>query len=132
MEPGYRTPKDKNYYSSDLSKWIDENCTHEMTSINLDIFQLKRSCKKSRIIESKHSQEGMKYGQREALQHLANLFVRMKVKFIKVYIIYGDYPYEKARIVRLSDNKEASVNQEQLRKFLNFEYQELEDINCAD
>lgn len=116
----YRTEKDKNYYSSDLSKWIDEFCTHEMTSINLDIVQYKRSLNQLRFVEYKHSNEKMKWGQKELLILLS--------KLKPTYIICGDPPFESSEIIRISDNKTIWVNEEELKKFLNFEYVDIEDI----
>lgn len=130
----YRSDKDKNYFSSDLSKWINENCTKEMTSINLDIFQLKKSLKRCRVIESKHDNEGMKNGQESALGFLSNVFSMLTIPGgweIGVYVITGNYPYNNAVIKRLSDKKTVTVNSEQLRKFLNFEIVEIEGINVS-
>ena len=118
----YRDDEDRKYYSSDLSKWIDKNCTHEMTSINLDILQYKRSCGRFRFIEYKHSNEGMKTGQSEVLSKIS----RWNIPELEVYIIYGDYPFDDVKIKRVKDNKVISVNNEQLIKFLNFEIVDLE------
>jgi len=116
----YRTDKDLKYYSSDLSKWIDENCTHEMTSINMDIVQYKRSLGLSRNIEYKHNNEGMKGGQEELLR----IFSKDK----PTYLIRGDYPFKEAKIKRISDGKTITVDDDELRMFLNFELIDIEDI----
>lgn len=89
--------KNDNYYGSDLNKFIDENCTHEMTSINMDGLQIRWSKKRLRIYESKHTTESLGKGQLDAMTYLAKIFKQANLNgdgFIhEVCIIYADAPY---------------------------------------
>jgi len=53
----YRSEEEKIYFGSDLNKFVNENCSKEMTAINIDLLLYKRSKKHIRIIESKHKNE---------------------------------------------------------------------------
>ena len=64
----YRNTEEKNYYGSDLNKFVNEECSKEMTVINIDMLEYKRSLKKIRIIESKHNNERMPKSQEEILK----------------------------------------------------------------
>jgi len=113
------------YYGSELNKFIDENCSHEMTAMNIDLIMYKAYKKHIRIIESKHSNETMKTGQYKLLRLLANSIRPIGYKF-EVLIIYGNPPYDFVKIVNLCNNMETEVNKIQLINYLNFENIELD------
>lgn len=111
------------YYGSDLNEFVDKKCNHEMTAMNIDLIMYKALKKTIRIIESKHFNEGMKTGQEKLLRLLgrfSNDISKVTGLKFEVYIIYGNPPYEKAKIVRLFDNQSTLVNQNTLIGFLDF------------
>jgi len=120
--------KNDRYYGSDLNKFIDENCTHEMTSINIDCIQYRRSKNKLRIIESKHTNERpMKKGQKELLQLLARIFkylnkIQNKLSF-EICIVRGNDPYQNIEVINLINNKKFNIyGYEKIIKWLQFDY----------
>ena len=122
------------YYGSELNKLVDEECTRLMTANNIDLIQHKKSHKAVRIIESKHTTEGMKKGQHDLLKLLTSITTignnGESVSF-EVYIVYGDYPYETADVVRFVDEKRVTVNHAGLIDFLDFE-STFEDIDKSN
>lgn len=68
----YRSDEEKIYFGSDLNKFISENCSKEMTAINIDLLLYKRSKKHIRIIESKHENEKIPYSQNVKIINLTN------------------------------------------------------------
>ena len=129
--------KNENYYGSDLNEFIDLKCTRLMTAMNIDLIMHKKDKGMIRIIESKHSSERMKKGQKDLLYLLgrssALISSALGMKF-EVYIIYGDKPYNTAKIQNLSDGSDIVIDQKVLIKFLNFEimYDELRDLSIQD
>lgn len=128
-------PKNERYYGSDLNKFIDENCTHEMTAINIDCLLLKWSKKKLYILESKHSSErSMRKGQRSLLNFLAKILKNITacnlMEYIgwtfKAYIIIGDKPYDCLTVIDLIENKLFEVTgKDNVIKFLEMEDEEV-------
>ncbi len=121
----YRNIKELNYFGSDLNKYINKECSKEMTTINIDCLQYKRTKKTLRIIESKHSNEKMKGTQKEALDVLAKYFRILNLEqddiFFECYIVSADYPYEKARAHNLVTSETTVFNnQEDFKSFLEF------------
>jgi len=108
------------YYGSELNKFIDENCSHEMTAMNIDLIMYKAYKRHIRIIESKHSNEMMKIGQQRLLELLAKIIKPIGYKF-EVLIVYGNPPYDNTKIVNLTTGLETELNQQELIKYLNFE-----------
>lgn len=117
------------YYGSELNKFVNEKCNHEMTAINIDLIIYKASKSSIMIIESKHPNEGVGKGQYRLLKLLADSSesiaraigssTHRKFSF-NVYIIIGDYPFDNAKIIRLKDKKIIAVNQSGLISFLEF------------
>jgi hypothetical protein len=117
------------YYGSELNKFVDEKCSREMTAINIDLIIYKSSKSSIMIIESKHTNEKMGKGQLKLLKLLADsseliaeaigLSTNRKFNF-DVYVIIGDYPYDRSKIIRLKDKKSVVVNQLKLISFLEF------------
>ena len=135
-QEGYRRGKEVTYYGSDLNKWIAENCSREMTHINIDGLSHKRAKKIVRIIESKHSTEGMPKSQWDVLRLLAEYFLKINKRTVmfdhtfECYIVRGDHPYEIVEIKDLVNDKEFTLDNENLKKFLEFEdYQTIESLN---
>jgi 16S rRNA G966 N2-methylase RsmD len=116
--------KGDNYYGSELNKLVDLECTRLMTAMNIDLIMHKKSKSMIRIIESKHSNEGMKKGQKDLLELLGKraefIGAAIGVKF-EVYIVYGDPPYNTAKIVNLQSGDETIIDKQTLISFLNFE-----------
>jgi len=119
-----------NYYGSDLNKFIDENCFREMSCINIDCLLLKRSEKKIRIIESKHSKEKLPESQAEALTKLYELLKSSDHPWdAMVYLVRGDPPYEYVEITEWTpEQKTYTLTQKELIEWLEFK-KELKDFN---
>jgi len=128
--------KEARYYGSDLNKWIDENVSHNLTSINIDCMMVKIKKKKLRIIESKYPNEELKKGQRDALKILAAAFKlinevisrnpekvgRHRGWEFKVYLARGKPPYERLEITDLSNSKPFELKtKQQVAGWLSFE-----------
>lgn len=99
-EGEYRTVEELNYFGSDLNKFVNNECSKDMTTINVDCLQYKRDKKTLRVIESKHNNERMKFAQKEALKVLAWAFsllnsIQNEYKF-ECYIVSADHPYSEA------------------------------------
>jgi hypothetical protein len=109
MQDDYRTPEELKYYGSDLNKFINENCSKEMTAINMDLIIYKRSKRHIRIIESKHLNENIQISQKELLRILSTAsFLDYKYE---VFIVIGNPPdYEPVTIIDVTNNKEYHIN----------------------
>ncbi len=94
----YRTPDECRYYGSDLNKFIDKETSHEKTVNNIDCVIYKRSLRRLRLIESKHSAEGSPRTQDEVLSQLKwllNLANEMSPDLIcDIFKVWGNAPYE--------------------------------------
>jgi hypothetical protein len=116
------------YYGSDLNKFMDKECSREMTVNNIDCTQYKRAMKIWRIIESKHSNEGMKMGQKELItQVIPDIFNTINklgiLKYrLEAYIVRGEPPYKFVKIRNLLTNIVKELNHQQLIEFSNFNY----------
>ena len=142
-QEGYRRGEEVTYFGSDLNKWVDDFCTREMTHINIDGLSHKKSKKIVRIIESKHSDEGKRYGEHgmpqsqwDVLCLLAEYFSKINKRTVmfhhtfECYIVRGDFPYEVVEVKDLVNNKDFTLDNENLKKFLDFEdYQTIESLN---
>lgn len=124
----YRTDEEKRYYGSDLNKYLSE-LTKEMTVINLDTVQYKRSMNTLRIIESKHGNEKTGYGQKEVLDILADLFRWIlscpfipdrKIKQMGVYIVCGDYPFDKVIVKDLVEKRDYELTKDEFVQWAQF------------
>ncbi len=117
------------YYGSDLNKFVDEKCSHQMTCINIDGLFIKVAKKKLRIIESKHNNERMPTSQESALKTLNYIFKNSSAKYeTEVCKVEGDYPYiDGACVYRFGDGIKKYLNQKQLIEWLEFE-KELESF----
>ena len=132
----YRNVEEKNYFGADLNKYVHENCTKEMTVINIDFLSYKRSRQIIRIIESKHSKERMPRSQREILCILAKYFMKINKRHImydhtfECYIVRGDFPYEVVEVEDLVNDTKFTLDNENLKRFLEFkDYQTIESFN---
>lgn len=104
----------ENYYGSDLNKLVATKCRKDMVVNNIDLIINDYKNNKIRIIESKHGNEKMSKGQQILLGKLSKIG-------IDTYTVYGDEPYNEARIYSFQRNETKKVNREQLIKFLNNE-----------
>jgi len=118
-----------NYFNSELNKYIGEKLPKIMTSIDLDLFQVKKSRKIIRFAEYKHSNEKIGYQQSEALKRLAKMAIEInknKELFeewtMQVMIIRGNDPYDYIEITDLLTNKVYKVDDKiKINKFLTLE-----------
>ena len=106
-----------------------------MTHINIDGLSYKRSKKIVRIIESKHSKERMPPSQREILEIFASTFKKLNKRIVifdytfECYIIRGDHPYDISEVEDLVKGNKFNLNNENLKKFLEFEDYEIHSTN---
>ena len=111
--------------SRELNQFITDNCTKEMTSIDLDVCTLRWSKKHLRIIESKHTTEGTSKGQRQLYEFMADKFRDLIMTYdfkFEVMYIYGDPPYDSIWVEDLVNNKKFTITgRENVIKFLNME-----------
>ena len=123
----YRNTEEKNYFGADLNKFANENCSKQMTIINIDFLGYKRSKKIIRIIESKHSKERMPPSQREILEIFASIFKKLNKRIVifdytfECYIHRGDYPYGVSEIEDLVNDTKFLLDNENLKKFIDYE-----------
>ena len=122
----YRTTKrDYVYYNSDLNKFIGDVLPRIMTSIDCDLFQLKKSKKILRIGEYKHEEEKLGYQQNDALKEIARLFKwameRGYDRKLECVIIRSNYPFEKLTIFDFIAEKTFVVEGEDVKKYLTLE-----------
>jgi len=109
------------YYGSQLNKFIDDNCRHDMTAMNIDLIIYRAYNKHIRIIESKHTNEKIGIGQLNLLKKLSEQNKFSDCEF-EVLIIYGDEPYNDVVVHNLTKDEEYHLNKNQLIKYLNFEF----------
>ena len=110
------------YYGSELNRFIDEYCSHEMDSINIDCLQLKVAKKRIRFIEYKRSREKMPRSEIRVYNILKYLFSKVESEWnIELYIVRGDYPFETALVKDFTTGQEWKLNQDELIKWLNFD-----------
>ncbi len=108
----YRNEEEKAYFGSDLNKFVNENCSKEMTAVNIDLLLYKRSKKHIRIIESKHENEKIPDSQREILNILSTAVFRDH-KF-EVFLVMGNPPdYENVKITNLANGKTYRIKHKQ-------------------
>ncbi len=130
----YKNENELKYYGSALNKFVDKNCDHKMTAINVDLIIQKVYLKRLRLIESKNYNESMKRGQERLFRNflpklfkILNKTVIMDYKF-DIFLVRGNYPYDsKTAIECLISKKIKFVDKNELIKFLNFDL-EFEEI----
>ena len=131
----YRNEDEKNYFGSDLNKFTNEFCSKKMTAINIDFLGYKRSKKIVRIIESKHRREKTPTSQREVLEIFASVFKKLNKRIVifdytfECYIHRGDYPYNISQVEDLVNDTKFLLDNENLKKFLEFEDYEIHSSN---
>ena len=127
----YRNSEEMNYFGADLNKYANENCSKQMTIINIDYLSYKRSKKIVRIVESKHSKEKIPSSQREVLEIFASIFKKLNKRIVmfdykfECYIVRGDYPYDLSQIEDLVSGTTFLLDNENFNKFLEFEDYEI-------
>jgi len=111
------------YFGSDLNEFAHTECSKQMTVINIDMLQYKRSKKILRIIESKHEREKTPASQLEALTVLAKVFKYInkiaKHKF-EAYIVKGNPPYDRTFVENLITGEKEILDRKELIEFLEF------------
>ena len=113
--------KNEHYYGSDLNKFIDEKCSHQMDCINIDCLQIKVSKKRIRFIESKKDNEHTPKSEIRAMNILKYLLSKQQEWKVEFCIVSGNYPFQSAEIFQFGTEELFTLNQEQLIKWLNFE-----------
>jgi len=83
------------YYGSDLNKFIDEQCTREMTCNNIDCLLVKESKQEIKIIEYKKPTESVPWSQWNALRYIKSLINPNNGWKVGFYIVRGKYPFNK-------------------------------------
>lgn len=101
----------ENYYGSDLNKFVATYCKKDMVVNNIDLIINDYKNNSIRIIESKHSREKLSKGQDILLQKLSKIG-------INTYCIWGDEPYEEAKIYSFQTKTFKNVNKKELINFL--------------
>ena len=117
----------EDFYNSDMNafhRFVNKFCSSEMTATDIDCFFVKVAQKRLRFIESKHTTEGMKKGQKIALTILSE--ITHPNYTLECFIVRGEYPYTKATVEDMQGNS-WELNQRDLILWLNFEI-ELEQI----
>lgn len=112
----------KNYYGSDINRFIGECLPRVMTTINIDLCQICYSEKKIRICEYKHLNEPMGKQQKNLLLFIAkcfkilNLLNKNKKQFPDIYnwtfqvlVIKGNFPFDKIEITDYLNNKIVTI-----------------------
>lgn len=101
-----------NYFNSELNEYIGKNLPRIMTSIDLDLLQVKKRRKIIRLAEYKHERENVGKQQYDALKILADIAKKINQNSelfdnwkIQVLIIRGNKPYDKIKIEDLITDK---------------------------
>ena len=116
------------FYNSDMNafhRFVNKYCSNEMTATDVDCFFVKVAQRRLRFVESKHTTEGMKKGQKIALTLLAQLTHPNYT--VECFVVRGEYPYQTATVENLATNEVFQLDQEDFILWLNFEI-ELEQI----
>lgn len=103
----------KNYYGSDLNKFVATNCKKDMVVNNIDLIIDNYKGKRVKIVESKHSNEKLQKGQEILLKKLSKMG-------IPTYVVYGNEPYNHAKIYSFQTQTYKLVNRKELIEFLNY------------
>lgn len=127
-----KTEKELKYFGSDFNKYLN-SCSKEMSVINIDTIQYKRSKKSLRIIEYKHlSEMDMDYEQNE-IYHVLDVFLHNKIENniitkcsigdwkINVYVVRGDSPFNSIIVNNLTTKQIKTFSGEDVKKWCEFE-----------
>jgi len=110
------------YYGSPLNLFIAENCRKDIVVNNIDLIIHDYKKKIITIIESKHELEPVKIGQGLLLKRIRDIIPKKKDGYtIKILIIRGNYPYEKASLIDVNGTIVKTINKDELIKFINNE-----------
>lgn len=119
----YRLTKDDYvYYNSDLNKFIGKEIKKEMTSIDLDLLQYKKSRGIIRLAEYKHNGEKLGYQQESVLRELSKAFKFLNehnypMKF-QCHLIRGNYPYGKIAVTDFITDKTYELDGDNVIQYL--------------
>ena len=118
----FRKFKTDNYYASDLNKFIDEYCSHEMYCINIDCLLMKVSQKRIRFIEFKHTIEDYPKSEKSVLRTLRYLLTKNGEWKTEFFVVMGDPPFDITHIFDLDGNElKTFTSKIELISWLNFE-----------
>jgi len=118
----FRKFKTDNYYASDLNKFIDEYCSHEMYCINIDCLLMKVSQKRIRFIEFKHTIEDYPKSEKSVLHTLRYLLTKNGEWKTEFFVVMGDPPFDITHIFDLDGNElKTFTSKIELISWLNFE-----------
>ena len=115
-----------NYFNSELNEYIGKNLPRIMTSIDLDLLQVKKRRKIIRLAEYKHEREKVGKQQYDALKILADIAKKINDNpqlfdnwKLQVLIIRGNKPYDKIEIEDLITDKSHKItDKKQINEFL--------------
>lgn len=118
------------YYNSELNQYIGESLPKIMTSIDLDLFQVKLSKKIIRFAEYKHLKEGTGYQQQKSLSILSVIAKKINENknlfdgwTMEVNIIRGNHPFDYIEVEDLVYNKKQKIdNKKQIDDYLTLAY----------
>jgi len=127
LEKEYRnTIQELKYYNSDLSKFIGKECKKIMTSIDLDLWQYKKSTTVIRKGEFKHIDEDTGFQQLSLLKKQADVDRYLNKKFgwnrFETCIIWGNYPFESIIVWDVVNDIKFELIGDEVKTFLTLEH----------
>lgn len=114
------------YHGSKLNHFVSKNCKKNMVVNNIDMILYDYENKIITIVESKHSNEPIRTGQGIMFKKLRELFPKKIDGWdIKILIIRGDPPYDKAILESVDGTFKKELNKTELINFLNGNYKKI-------
>lgn len=118
-----------NYFNSELNRYIGTKLPKIMTSIDLDLLQVKASRKIVRLAEYKHDKEGVGDQQDKALKRLGKLALVINKNpelfegwSVQVVLIRGNEPYDNISVYcYVTDKTYYLKDKNKINKFLTLE-----------
>jgi len=120
--------KTEHYYGSELNRFIDENCSHEMDCINFDAVLVKVSKRRIRFIEAKRENEGLAKSESRVFGILQHLLGTINKEWkIEYFIVRSDETFDNNFIQKMDGEPFAFLNRKELITWINFEVEILEE-----
>jgi hypothetical protein len=114
--------KNEHYYASELNRFIDENCSHEMDCINFDAVLVKVAKKRIRFLEAKRENEGLAKSESRVFNILRFLLGNINKEWkIEYFIVRSDATFENNFIQEMDGEPFAFLNKADLIRWINFE-----------
>ncbi len=127
-----KTENELKYFGSDFNKYL-HSLSKEMSVINIDTVQYKRSKKSLRLIEYKHLNEPDMDHEQHEIYHILDVFLHSKIENnlitkcsignwkINVYTVRGDSPFKTIIVKNLTTNQMKTFIGEDVKKWCEFE-----------